>query len=254
MYTSTQQRRLDRLARRYREGRGDADRVYGQVRDIVSRTPGKYSYQLHLCAVGTQGRTYEHVEDVRSVMDEAIWRALGCWDPARGPFWAYVDMRVEMAARKYWWSRGQADDMPVHVSGQKWGDYLRAVLARDAGRDYDEDLVRDIEFVRFGVSLDAERGDEGDGTCLMDLLRSRDEFDALILLLQEIWHETPGLTDDDEDLLMWMLGDLGYDEVALARGRGESGDDLRERWLVILGMLAEAIEARRAGDDAGEAS
>lgn len=242
MYDGRQRAKLDRLARRWQRGSGDSDRIFAEVRDIVRRTPGKYTYQEHLCRVSTAGRSYEHIDDVRSVMDEAIWRALQRWDPAKSPFWAYVDMRVEMAARKYWWGRGLADDMPVHVSGAIWGRYLREIVARGAGQEYDEEFVAEIEAWRYGASLDAGQADDA---CLMDLLRDDTDVASLVEMLHELWGEARGLTDDDEEVLLLLLADASYDEVAAMRGDGTTGEDVRERWLIILGALADVIGRRR---------
>lgn len=242
MYDARQQRRLDRLARRWQRGGYDRDSIYASVRHIVCGTPGKYTYQVHLCLAEEAGRSRAHLDELRSIMDEAIWRALSCWRSERGPFWAYVDMRVEFAARKFWWSSGLAADLPVKIPGQVWERYLRSVVARSAGDDYDEDLVEAIEAFRSRISLDEDRSATmGEGLTLLDTIASGDGVDEIAVMLGDAWARTDGLTADDEDILMRLMDGMTYDEIAAGRGRGETHDDVRERWLVVLDLLSRTL-------------
>lgn len=255
MYDVRQQRRLERLARRWQRGGYDRDLIYASVRHIVCGTPGKYTYQIHLCLIEEAGRSRDHLDELRSIMDEAIWRALECWRPERSPFWAYVDMRIEFAARKFWWASGLANDLPVKIPGQVWERYLKSVISRSAGEDYDEDLVAAIEAFRSRISLDEDRSATmGEGLTLLDTLASGDGVDELAVLLGDAWSRTDGLTADDEDILMRLMDGMTYDEIAAGRGRGETHDDVRERWLVVLDLLSRTLEGGgpHAGD--GEAS
>ena len=244
MYDTKQQLRLDRLARRWREGRGDRDQIYDEVRHIVADTPGKYSYQLFLCRSNRHGRSYRLVDEVRSRMDEAIWRALECWKPGGSPFNRYVDYRVEQAARKFWWASGGELEMPVHISGQVWQRYQRAVVQRANGKEFDEELVGEVERFRSWVPLDAARGDDGNAT-LIDMLRSTDCCDEMVVVLRDVWSRCPALTDDDVDILLALLDDRSYEDIAMLRGRGETRDDIRERWLVVLDILAAEMASQK---------
>lgn len=244
MYDTKQQLRLDRLARRWREGRGDRDQIYDEVRHIVADTPGKYSYQLFLCRSGRQGRTYRLADEVRSRMDEAIWRALECWKPGTSPFNRYVDYRVEQAARKFWWASGNELEMPVHISGQVWQRYQRAVVQRSNDEDFDEDLVAEVERFRSWVSLDVAMGDDGNAA-LVDMLRSADCFAEMVVALRDVWVRCPSLTDDDVDILLALLDDRSYEDIATLRGRGETRDDIHERWLVVLDILAAEMTSQK---------